>query len=125
MKTSKDFHHETISRIPKDLPPITTAPKRTVHIGYRPVGGKVAAWTIGILDDFLKRLCPMVVDSDQNDGPNPHHHWCIVVGHYYHHAQIANGLIWYENDKLSWSKWGDLKRNKFRIEYMNQEKNYG
>lgn len=116
MKTSGDFHHKTVSRIPKDLPPSTTISKRSVNIGYRPLGGRVAAWTIGILDDFFRRLCHMFVDSDQNHEPNPHHHWCIIVGHYYHHAQIANGLMWYENDHLSWSKWNTLERINFNVD---------
>lgn len=114
MKTSKNSHHGVVSRIPKDILPSTNDPKRTVHIGYRPVGGMVAAWTIGMLDDILKRLSLMDAHNDQT-GPNPHHHWCIIVGHYYHHAQIANGLMWYENDLLNWSKSGLPQRKRIEI----------
>ncbi|KAJ4393937.1 hypothetical protein N0V93_003154 [Gnomoniopsis smithogilvyi] len=101
MKISTGSHHETISRIPRNPTPSTTNVKRTVQIGYRPVGGRVAAWTIGLLNEFVKRMANMGIRTDDK-GPNPHHHWCVIVGDYYHHAQITNGLMWYENEEISW-----------------------
>ncbi|KAJ4423163.1 hypothetical protein N0V82_002157 [Gnomoniopsis sp. IMI 355080] len=101
MKTTIGSHHGSISRIPEDHPPITTNVKRVVQIGYRPIGGRAAAWTIGVLNELLKRLGNMGIRID-DQGPNPHHHWCVIVGDFYHHAQITNGLMWYENEEVSW-----------------------
>lgn len=103
MKTSTSPQPEPCSRIPWVPPPNTTDVKRTVKIGYRPIGGRVAAWTIGLLDELMNRLGNMGIRTDDK-GPNPHYHWCVIVGDYYHHAQIKNGLMWYENEEVSWSK---------------------
>lgn len=103
MKTSTGPHHGIVSRIPQNPPSSTIGVTRIVQIGYRPVGGRAVAWTFGVLNDLIKRLGNLGIRTD-DQGPNPHDHWCVIVGNYYHHAQITNGLMWYENEETNWSK---------------------
>lgn len=98
--------HANVLRIPTDTPPTKTDPKRPVQIGYRPVGGRAAAWTVGVLHDVLKRVGNMGIRLEDK-GPNPHYHWCVIVGEFYHQAQSAGGeggRMYYANDKISWSE---------------------
>lgn len=75
--------------------------ERKVQIGYRPVGGRVAAWTVGVIHTLLKRSSQMPLKEEL---PDPHYHWCVLVGEYYHQIQITDDLLWYENCEVSWSK---------------------
>lgn len=102
MKISSHKPPDNISRIPASPTPNLNEPERIVQIGYRPVGGRAAAWTIGVVHSLFTR--------DKKNGkatehlPDPHFHWCVLVGEYYHQMQITNGMIWYDNNKTSWSK---------------------
>lgn len=102
MKNSSQRPPDSISRIPTSPPPNLNAPERKVTIGYRPVGGRAAAWTIGVVHSLFTR------DNKSANAtarlPDPHYHWCVLVGEYYHQMQITNGVIWYDNNKTSWSK---------------------
>lgn len=98
--------HQNILRMPTDTPPTKTDSKRPVQIGYRPVGGRAAAWTVGVLHEVLKRVGNMGIRL-KDKGPNPHYHWCVVVGESYHQAQSAGGeggRMYYANDNISWSE---------------------
>ncbi|CAN8097934.1 unnamed protein product [Discula destructiva] len=103
MKTATtNPQHESASVIAITPPPNTQHSKRPVQIGYRPVGGRAAVWTVGVLHEILKRVGNMGIRLN-DPGPNPHHHWCVVVGEYYHHAQIVeHGRVRYANGKISW-----------------------
>lgn len=91
---------ENVSRVPTSQPPDLDAAERRVQIGYRPLGWRAAAWTIGVLNSFC-------ANNDKNDAekgdrlPDPHYHWCVLVEDYYHQMQISRGIIWYENNKTS------------------------
>lgn len=94
------------SHIPRSPPPDFNATERKVHIGYRPVGGRAAAWTIGLIYSFFK-------DKKNAKGqerlPDPHYHWCVLVGEYHHQMQITDGMVWYDNHRTSWSKCNALQ----------------
>lgn len=100
-------HHQNILRIDTNTPPTKADHKRPVQIGYRPVGGRAAAWTVGVLHEVLKRVGNMGIRL-QDKGPSPHYHWCVIVGESYHQAQSAGGeggMMYYTNDTISWSEY--------------------
>lgn len=93
--------HGNVSRIPEHPAPDLKGDARKVQIGYRPVGGRAVTWTIGLIHGLLKRGTQLPADEEM---PDPHYHWCVIVGDYYHQMQITDGLIWYDNDEVSWSE---------------------
>lgn len=92
---------ESISNISKSIPPNLNGPEREVKIGYRPIGGRAVAWTVGLVHSWLRRGAHLPDGEDVL--PDPHFHWCVLVGEYYHQMQITDGLVWYSNDEVSWS----------------------
>lgn len=108
MKTDPTTNkHQNVLRIPTKTPPAKADQKRPVQIGYRPIGGRVAAWTVGVLHEVLKRVGNMGLRF-KDQGPSPHYHWCVVVGESYHQVQSAGGeggRMYYDNARVSWSEY--------------------
>lgn len=104
MKIPTKAQHGNASLIPTTPPPNQTCPKRRVQIGSRPIGGRATTWTVGVFLEFLKRVGNIYVRSKE-EAPDPHFHWCVIVGEYYHQAQIdLDGRMLYDNGSVSWSK---------------------
>lgn len=118
-------------RTPSPLPDLDAA-ERPVRIGYRPVGGRAAAWTIGVVHSlllFLENTKNKMKKTKKNNNnkadddasanlitasggvlevgrlPDPHYHWCVLVGGYHHQMQITDGVIWYDREETSWSEY--------------------
>lgn len=102
MRTS-DQRGGNISRIPQNTPPDRYTTERKVQVGFRPVGGRATAWTIGVVHSLFRRGAQHLL-AEQDLRPDPHYHWCVLVGDYYHQMQVTDGLVWYDNDKSSWSE---------------------
>lgn len=106
MRGSSHKPPKPVSRIPTSPSPVLNDTERKVQIGFRPIGGRAAAWTFGIVHKLFKGFDKKDdgADGTRQRAPDPHYHWCVLVGDYYHQIQITDGMIWYDNNKTSWSK---------------------
>lgn len=104
MKNAPQKSPENVSRVLTSQPPNLNTTERKVQIGYRPVGGRAVAWTVGVIHSLFANTKSKKSAETGGRLPDPHYHWCVLVGDYYHQIQITHGVIWYDNNKTSWSE---------------------
>ncbi|KAK3348502.1 PPPDE putative peptidase domain-containing protein [Neurospora tetraspora] len=96
-------HFQNVSRVPAGEPNINDAPRK-VYIASRFVGGKLGAWTLGLIADLISS------GHYLGSMPSPNYHWCVLVGDYYHQLQATKQdgkhWNWYDNNVKDWTdKW--------------------